>query len=311
MKRAFTLSFIIFISMSINAQDDEYQRYLESQRNKLTDLYNETKKGTDSLITEYKDYKVKAITDFADFMAKEWALFEDFKNQELSMTVPKLNKIPEAVKSEITEVVSTETTYTLSNNLPEVSKTTDNKVKNDVSPYNNYAIRKVVTKDGVRNVINNNSFNNNITPQIKTENNISIDFYGIKLDFTIDDKLRYNNKGVKESDVSNYVKEMAKFTKETEELWQQIDKHITTLGLNEWGYYCMTRAISEAILTDYDNRVLFIFYMLRNEGNFKVKVAKGKDSDKLILLAAIEVESYKKNRHRRTFRYRKTSSKSL
>ena len=296
MKRAFTLSFIIFISMSINAQDDEYQRYLESQRNKLTDLYNETKKGTDSLITEYKDYKVKAITDFADFMAKEWALFEDFKNQELSMTVPKLNKIPEAVKSEITEVVSTETTYTLSNNLPEVSKTTDNKVKNDVSPYNNYAIRKVVTKDGVRNVINNNSFNNNITPQIKTENNISIDFYGIKLDFTIDDKLRYNNKGVKESDVSNYVKEMAKFTKETEELWQQIDKHITTLGLNEWGYYCMTRAISESILTNYDNRVLFIFYMLRNEGNFKVKVAKGKDSDKLILLAAIdnskEVYSY-------------------
>ena len=148
MKRAFTLSFIIFISMSINAQDDEYQRYIESQRNKLTDLYNETKEGTDSLITEYKDYKVKAITDFADFMAKEWALFEDFKNQELSMTVPKLNKIPEAVKSEITEVVSTETTYTLSNNLPEVSKTTDNKVKNDVSPYNNYAIRKVVAALG-------------------------------------------------------------------------------------------------------------------------------------------------------------------
>lgn len=54
--------------------------------------------------------------------------------------------------------------------------------------------------------------------------------------------------------------------------------------------------VAEAALSNVNDRVLFCFYMLRNEGGYKVKLARGRDSGKLTLLLALdnkkEVYSY-------------------
>ena len=67
------------------------------------------------------------------------------------------------------------------------------------------------------------------------------------LDFNVDDKLRMKNKGVKETDVADYFKEISKMSKETSDLWKQIDAYVNTMGLNEWGYFCILRSLSEHI----------------------------------------------------------------
>ena len=312
MKKLLLLSFII-VSCVAYSQDDEYQRYLDSMKQQMTEMQNDYSNTTNTLSEEFSNYKAKVIAEFADFMAKEWALFEEFKVQELSMNIPKPKEMPVAKESKITDIVSTELSYKNNNNLPEVSKLSDSeqKPKKKITEVDNYVVRKLITDAGVKDVEekpivipieeNNKIPSVNSTaiveqPKVINDANLHIDFYGKKLSFKFNDKLRLKHKGIKETEVATYVKELAKMSQETSGLWKQIDDYVKELGLNEWGYFCILRSISEEVFTDIDNRVLFSFYMLRNEGNFKVKTARGKDSNKLTLLAAIdnskEVYSY-------------------
>ena len=254
--------------------------------------------NSQDLHNEYADFVTKANAEFADFLAKEWALFDEFKTQELSMTLPKINKVPEAPKKEITEA-SGDVKYKNNNQLPQVSDIKNVNANDEISNaprQDNYVVRKVVTDSGVKNVTQISDHVTYTKPNITQNHNLTINFYGKKLDFNVDNKLRLKNTGVKENEVANYFKEMSKMSKETSDLWKQIDTYVNTMGLNEWGYFCILRSLSEAMFSDIDNCVLFNFYMLRNEGGFKVKIARGKDSNKLTLLAVIdnskEVYSY-------------------
>lgn len=312
MKKILLLSFVI-ISSVVYSQDDEYQRYLESMKQQMSEMQNDYNTAANTMSDEFSDYKAKAIAEFADFMAKEWALFEEFKVQELSMNVPKPKQMPVAKESKVTDIVSTELTYRNNDALPEVSKlaVSEHKSEKENTDVDNYVVRKLVTESGVKDVetkpvvipveeenkmpsVNSMA----VAEQVRTikDANIHVDFYGKKLSFKFDDKLRIRHKGIKETEVAAYVKELAKMSQETSSLWKQIDEYVKELGLNEWGYFCILRSISEEVFSDVDNRVLFSFYMLRNEGGFKVKTARGKDSNKLTLLAAIdnskEVYSY-------------------
>ena len=311
MRKLLLLSFIM-ISFVAYSQDDEYQRYLESMKQQMSEMQNDYNSNVSNMYEEYSDYKSKAIAEFADFIAKEWALFEEFKVQELSMNVPKLKEMPVAKESKVTEVVSTEVSYKADNDLPKVTNLADSEQKANKQPAeaDNYVVRKVVTEAGVKDVEDRAiailaeehkmpSVNSTAVvgqQKIVKDANLNVDFYGKRLPFKFDDKLRLRHKGIKETEVSAYVKELAKMSQETSSLWKQIDDYVKELGLNEWGYFCILRSISEEVFTDVDNRVLFCFYMLRNEGGFKVKTARGKDSNKLTLLAAIdnskEVYSY-------------------
>ena len=292
------LSIFCVMSFFAYSQDDEYQKYLESLKKEQSEFMKNANSNSQDLHNEYADFVTKANAEFADFLAKEWALFDEFKTQELSMTLPKINKVPEAPKKEITEA-SGDVKYKNNNQLPQVSDIKNVNANDEISNaprQDNYVVRKVVTDSGVKNVTQISDHVTYTKPNITQNHNLTINFYGKKLDFNVDNKLRLKNTGVKENEVANYFKEMSKMSKETSDLWKQIDTYVNTMGLNEWGYFCILRSLSEAMFSDIDNCVLFNFYMLRNEGGFKVKIARGKDSNKLTLLAVIdnskEVYSY-------------------
>lgn len=281
MKKILLLLMLSMTTVSLFAQDDEYQKYLES-------LKKEQDAEMQKLSNEFSDFKAKANAEFADFVAKEWALFEEFKTQELSMTLPKIDKIPEAPKTEVTNIDS-DVKYKKTETLPTVSKveSVNSGAEVKFTPRtDNFVVKKTVTDSGVKEKYTPTEAP--VKMKVTNGQNVNINFYGRKLSFSVSDKLRVKNKGNKESEVAAYFSEMAKLSNETSDLWKQIDNYVNQMGLNEWGYYCILRSISENIIEDIDNRVLFNFYMLRNEGNFKVKTARGKDSNKLILLAAID-----------------------
>ena len=312
MKKTLLISLLLITTISLRAQDDEYQRYLESMRQQMSEIQSDYNSNVSNMNEEFADFKAKAIAEFADFMAKEWALFEEFKTQELSMNAPKPKQIPVAKETKITEVSSSELNYKENTDLPKVVQLADSDKNIKQTPEADaYVIRKLITDKGVEDIKDKKviipvaeekttpSVNSTAIvkePKINKDANLHIDFYGKKLSFKFDDKLRLKHRGIKETEVSNYVKELAKMSKETSDLWKQIDGYVKELGLNEWGYFCILRSLSEEVFTDIDNRVLFTFYMMRNEGGFKVKTARGKDSNRLTLLAAIdnskEVYSY-------------------
>ncbi|MBO5854232.1 MAG: hypothetical protein J6Q61_05800, partial [Bacteroidales bacterium] len=288
-----------FLFLSSFAQDDEYQKMLDAFKKEQMDMINQSKKEMADMEKEYQDYVTKINAEYAEFIRKSWQLYEEFVNQDLSMSLPKIKQVPVADKSKLTDIKSNEVQYKTVENLPQISDVSSvNNGENSTShsASDNYVVRKVVTNNGVKNVNTIADFPSYVKSKITAASNVSIDFYGKKLNFEVDEKLRLAHKGIKESDVADYFEEISTMTQETSHLWKQIDDYVKELGLNEWGYFCLLRSLSENIFSDIDNRVLFNFYMLRNEGGFKVKVARGKDSNKLTLLAAIdnkkEVYSY-------------------
>ena len=312
MKKLSLLLFLYVISLYGFSQDDEYQKYLESLKKEQSEFMQKANEQTQKLSEEYDEFVTKANAEFAEFLAKEWTLFEEFKTQELSMTLPKINKLPEAPKSDVIDVRSGDVQYKDNAELPQVSviyNVDAGDAVNYTPRQDNYVVRKVVTSSGVKEISKPSDFVSYTKANVMSGQNVSINFYGKKLDFNVDDKLRLKHKGIKETDVADYFKEISKMSKETSDLWKQIDAYVNTMGLNEWGYFCILRSLSESMFSDIDNCVLFNFYMLRNEGGFKVKIARGKDSNKLTLLAVIdnskEVYSYS------FFRFKETENTGL
>lgn len=299
MKKLSVLLMLSFVTFLLYAQDDEYQKYLESLKKEQTEFQMNSDIEAQKLGEEYTDFKAKANAEFAEFISKEWKLFEEFKTQELSMSVPKIDVVPQTKQSDVINVNSNDVKYAKSKELPQVAdieNVNDGYGVNNSPRTDNYVVRKVVTDNGVKDITTKEDFSSMLKKRVTPGQDVTINFYGKKLDFNVDGKLRVKVKGTGESDVADYFREMAKLRNETSSLWRQIDAYVKMMGLNEWGYFCMLRNISENIIEDVDSRVLFNFYMLRNEGDFKVKVARGKSSDKLVLLAALdnskEVYSY-------------------
>ena len=299
MKKLSLFILLIAASFTLMAQVDEYQEYLNSLKKEQEEFARQTEKNISNLQKEYQKFVTEANAEYAAFMKKEWELYENFKTQELTMTLPKIQSAPATSKSNVTETSGDDIQYKNVGPLPQVSSVASVNLGASANNYtprkDNYVVRKVVTDSGVKEVTTND-FSSYANKKYVTGSNVSIDFYGRKLDFVVDAKLRLKNKSVKESDVADYFEEISTMTNETAALWKQIDAYVKTMGLNDWGYFCILRSLSENIFEDIDNRVLFSFYMLRNEGNFKARVARGKSSNKLTLLAAIdnkkEVYSY-------------------
>lgn len=299
MKKLSLFILLIAASFPLMAQVDEYQEYLNSLKKEQEEFARQTEKNISNLQKEYQKFVTEANAEYAAFMKKEWELYENFKTQELTMTLPKIQSAPATSKSNVTETSGDDIQYKSVGPLPQVSSVASVNLGASANNYtprkDNYVVRKVVTDSGVKEVTTND-FSSYANKKYVTGSNVSVDFYGRKLDFVVDAKLRLKNKSVKESDVADYFEEISTMTNETAALWKQIDAYVKTMGLNDWGYFCILRSLSENIFEDIDNRVLFSFYMLRNEGNFKARVARGKSSNKLTLLAAIdnkkEVYSY-------------------
>ena len=312
MKRFLLAAVLIFATVAAFSQDDEYQRYLEKRKKQMQEKAEAEKRGMDQKNQEYKDYVDRMNAEFADFVAKQWELFEEFKTQQLAYTQPKIESAPEAKPVDTKDVVteeSSEIEYKSEGTLPTVTNALCMAYVNNV--LDNYTIRtRLDNKNSeVKETETEVKEAENETKEVKKEVKKSeqkkqpanekvtkLNFYGREVPLHVSPKLMIKSNGVSEQDVADYFSNIAKNRTETKALWDEMTATIDSFGLNEWGYFCLLRTLSEEMFTDIDDRVLFCFYMLRNEGNYKARVARGKNSGKLTLLIALdnskEVYSY-------------------
>ncbi|MDO5341596.1 MAG: hypothetical protein Q4F69_03990 [Bacteroidia bacterium] len=277
MKKILILAIITSLSMSSFSQiEDDYNNFVKEYQRGIQDMHK-----------EMDDFKAKANAEFADFIAKEWKLFNDFKAEQLDMNTPKLKEIPLAKTSDKnTNIRDCGVEYIEIQPLPVVTNSISTSEKIS-SLTDNYVIRK---RTGHEDTIIYNKFpyNKLTTTETSTNDMLDINFYGCKLKIHFDSHLHIKASSTKESDVAKYLKDMSANDEYAQSLWNDLTEIVDSHGLNEWGYYCLLRSISDKVFTNDNDKVLFCFYMLRNEGNFKTKVARGKDSGLLSLLIAID-----------------------
>ena len=280
---ALILTTLAFASYS---QDDEYQKYLESQRKQYQQSVNAYQKDMQQRSQEMQEFIDKQNAEFADFMAKQWELFNDFAKDQVEMDKPKPTKVPVAtVNNDEKQFSSKEIQYTKEVELPKVTHATAVTIEKEDN--NQYEQRVSVDAKGVKNVPMSD-MERSKKLAIDNSNNLLLNFYGRQVNLHFDPKLRIKSTGIDEKNVSEYFKKIAKCQNETQALWGEIKGVADQFGLNEWGYFCLLRTLSEKVFTNVNDRVMFCFYMLRNEGGFKTRIGRGKDSGNLTLLIALD-----------------------
>ena len=289
MKRLLFTAVLILLSVAAFSQDDEYQKFLEQRKKQMQEKAEANQQRISEMDQEYKDYVDKMNAEFADFVAKQWELFNEFKKEQLAMTKPKVDKAPVAVESvekeEVISVKSDEIEYKVEEELPKVTEVVCMAYEKKDDNY--YELRTRVDKKGVYELPAKEYEAENPAP-VATGTEIKLNFYGREVPLHVSQKLKAKSKGVEEKDVAEYFSNIAKNREETKALWDELTIVVNYFGLNEWGYFCLLRSLSEKMFTNINDRVLFCFYMLRNEGNFKTRVARGKNSGNLTLLIALD-----------------------
>jgi hypothetical protein len=274
------------VGLALYSQDDEYQKYLESQKKQYQQSINAYQKDMQQRSQEMQDFIDKQNAEFADFMAKQWELFNDFAKDQVEMNKPKPTQVPVAtVNNEEKQFSSKEIQYTKEVELPKVTHATAVTIEKEED--NKYEQRVSVDEKGVKNVPMSD-MERSKKLAIDNSNNLLLNFYGRQVNVHFDPKLRIKSAGIDEKNVSEYFKKIANCQKETQALWGEIKGVVDQFGLNEWGYFCLLRTLSEKVFSNVNDRVMFCFYMLRNEGGFKTRIGRGKDSGNLTLLIALD-----------------------
>ena len=290
MKNLLFTAILVFITTAAFSQDDEYQKFLENRKKQMQEKAEASQKRITEMDQEYRDYVDRMNAEFTEFVAKQWELFNEFKKEQLAMTDPKMDKAPVASEPIETEKVvsgeSSDIEYNAEEELPKVTEVIclAYEGKND----NNYELKTRVDKSGVVDLPAKNYVEVSRPEPVAAGTEIRLNFYGREVPIHVSQKLKARSKGVDEQDVADYFANIAKNREETKALWDELTVVVDHFGLNEWGYFCLLRSLSEKMFTNIDDRVLFCFYMLRNEGNFKTRVARGQNSDKLTLLIALD-----------------------
>lgn len=284
-KLIFTLTFIITAFASFS-QDDEYQKFIEQRNKQLQEKQAAYQKGVADKNKEMQDYIDKQNKEFADFVAKQWELFNDFAKDRLAMSQPKMEKMPVAENTgEDITIKSSEIRYNKEEELPKVTHSIA--VAYEDEDDNNYELKNRLGADGPVE-LPTKDFDKSKRLNIDNSTNILLNFYGRQVSIHVDPKLKMTSTGIEEKQVANYFTNISKCQDETHALWGEIDNVVNEFGLNEWGYFCLLRTLSERMFTNVNDRVLFCFYMLRNEGGFKTRLARGQESGALTLLIAID-----------------------
>lgn len=295
MKKLIFAAVLILTSLVAFSQDDEYQKYLEKRKKQMQEQSDTNRQRMSDMNQEYKDYVNRMNTEFAEFVSKQWELFNDFKKQQLAMTEPKIETAPVAEitkdenednKAKMQSAESDEVEYVAKEDLPAVTEAVS--LLYEAKDNDNYKVRTRVDKDGVVDLPAKDYVEEERQTPVTYGTEIKLNFYGRQVPLHVSQKLKTKSNGVEEKDVANYFKEIANNSEETKALWDELTGVVDEFGLNEWGYFCLLRSLSEKMFTNVNDRVLFCFYMLRNEGNFKTRVARGKNSGKLTLLIALD-----------------------
>ena len=201
---------------------------------------------------EYDDFVSHAQSEFEAFLAKAWTEYQSFAGQSGAFSEQKPTVMPSVtVQSGIIDVQAP-------------SLESENPIF-ETEPENR---------------------NSSIIFDASPSNNIRINFYGRDMAFNIPKNLRVSSDGVRERHVSKYYATLRQNDAD-HILQQQLDDAVSHMGLNEWGYFVLLRAITERLYTNMSDRVLFSFYMLHSHG-FNVRIGRGSKSNQLMLLLALD-----------------------
>ena len=286
MKKIIITVFLSLIAIAAFSQDDEYKKFIEARKNQLREREQSYNDALNQRSKEYQEYVDKQNAEFADFVAKKWELFEEFSKDRLEMNKPKLTEAPVADEENTDQnIVSNEIEYATEEQLPSITHSIA--VAYEEKKDNNYEQRVRIEQNGAVD-LPVKDFDATKNVKIDNGNNLSLNFYGREIEINVDPKLRIKSAGIDEKSVADYFTKIAKCQDETYALWGELQNVVDEFGLNEWGYFCLLRNISEKMFDNVNDRVLFCFYMLRNEGGFKTRLARGSDSGKLTLLIAID-----------------------
>ena len=208
---------------------------------------------------EFNDFKANAFNEFEQFLSEAWTLYQNFSELSGVYSTKKPDVLPALPAS--SGVIDVEAP-SLENAIPMFEDAPDK-------------------KDAIIDGTNQNEI-------------VSINFYGRSLKFTVPMGLRIKASGTKERHIAKYHEAMRE-SNTSPILNKQLDDAVSEMGLNEWGYFSLLRAISEKLFSNANDRVLFSFFMLHSHG-FKARVGRGKNSEQLLLLLALDnsIEVYSK-----------------
>lgn len=201
---------------------------------------------------EYRDFQKKRNTEYADFLKREWELFQSFKAQQRP-EMPKPVKPPFVPDREIPQVPGSLKGGPLKAvPVPELKK---------IPPLVPAPVEWTKTADFV--------------------------FYGQNVEIPFSDRLKIHCEGIAEKNIGNYWEKMARSP--YRDFLEVVGNYSGHWGLNEWGEYKLIESVAREVFPDPNDRVLFCFFMMRENG-FAAKV--GRSEKRLYLLLAFEGEVY-------------------
>ena len=222
-------------------------------QNDSSNYMQEYKEFVERAFKEYNDFKQQAQDEFEQFLAEAWTEYQSFAGLDGAYSVQKPESLPTLpVASNIIQVEAP----SFDGRMPLMEENLS-EPKNSPLDYSTNPSDAVI-----------------------------INFYGRRLTFEVPQGLRVKPQGTRERHVSQYHEAMRQGGA-TPMLQFQLNDAVKRMGLNEWGYFVLLRAISEQLFTDTNDRVLFSFYMLHSNG-FKARVGRGSKSGQLLLLLALD-----------------------
>lgn len=206
----------------------------------------------EDMYKDYNDFLKQAYSDFEAFLAEAWSEYQSIVGPAGGYAEQKPEVIPSfTVQSGVIDIKAP----AFENNIPTLEGRPEDR---------------------------NAAFGYGTEPS----NSVNIRFYGRSMTFNVPKNLRVKTDGIKERQIANYYAAMKQ--NDAEHLVQkQLDDAVDQMGLNEWGYFVLLRAISEKLFDNANDRVLFTFYMMHSHG-FKARVGRGSKSNNLLLLLALD-----------------------
>lgn len=243
---------ILFLLLIVNNPS------LYGQTNSKEAMEEDFEKFKNASKKEFQQYKDERDKEFADLLKKSWTTF-DLENSKEPPKVPLPPKQPEK--------------------LPQAPKQNDDKKIPSIKPVSII----FSTDEPVIKITPNNQ--NHLLPLNK-----KISFYNVDITIDYQTEMISHCSEINEKGVSDYWNTLSNTNYPF--LLEEINNIGSKLQLNDWGYFDLINKISDELVSDKNDRILFCFFMLSHL-NFDVKVAK-KNND-FILLLPFETIVYKKS----------------
>jgi len=211
--------------------------------------------------TSFQEYRDKRDKEFTGFLKNQWKEMQTFQGLVRDKT-PKPVHIPKAP----IKLPEPEQPTKLTPDIP-VSQSTEKGPLNKVYPL------PITVKNPELNILPN--ANKEIpasVDKLPTGNIVKLVFYGQKLQFTYDPKLKVSlQRPIDSNSMSKIWSEMSQANYES--LLRQINKQQKPLMLNDWGYALLTNAIAQKIHPGSKNdQSIFTWYLMTKAG-YQARIA--------------------------------------